>query len=103
MSFTLLLSLAIISTAGYAQRKHVAMPDEGYWVIESNVKTPKKSTVYFYTRSQQLIGQQEITGKKLNVTKKKVVKELNGMLFQSLTAWNQKETDKNASMMVKRD
>lgn len=103
MLFTLSLGFLIISSGTYAQRKRIAMPEEGYWVIVSNVKTPKKNTVYFYNPSKQLISQQEIIGKKLNVSKKRIVRELNGMLFQSLTAWNQKEADNNRSMMVKRN
>jgi len=103
MLFALSMVLAFISNDSYAQRKAVGMPDDGYWVIESNVKTPRQSTVYFYTRSQQLIGQQQFSGKKLNVSRRKVVKELNGLLYQSLVAWNKKEEDKNASMLAKKE
>ncbi len=97
------LMFVVFSSNIYARRKRIPMPDEGFWVIESNVKTPKKCTVYFYSNSQQLIGRQEFSGKKLNVSRKKVVKELNGLLFQALASSNFKQKDKNDSMFAKKE
>ena len=98
----LLLALAFINTT-FAQCKKEAMPEEGYWVIENNVKTPKHSIVYFYNRSGVMMYKQAVEGKKLNVARRKVVRQLNAVLFQSLTAWNNKSSDKNDDMIVKKN
>lgn len=52
------------------------------WVIESNVKTPKNHIIKFYNAQQELIYQEEIVGKKINVAKPRVVKMLNKVLVQ---------------------
>lgn len=51
------------------------------WVIESNVNTPKNSVVKFYNAKQDVIYQEEIKGKKLNVNRKSVRNRLNRVLF----------------------
>lgn len=44
---------------------------EPYWVIESNLKTPKKSIVYFYTAGHVLMYKENVDGRKLNAGNKK--------------------------------
>lgn len=47
------------------------------WVIESNTKTPKISAIKFYNAKQELIYQEMISGKNINVNRVKVLKKLN--------------------------
>lgn len=56
--------------------------DFANWVIESNVKTPKISTVKFYNAKQELIYEEVVEGKRLNVRRTKVKKKLNEILVQ---------------------
>jgi len=56
--------------------------DFANWVIESNVKTPKTSTVKFYNAKQELIYQEVIQGKRLNVRREKLKRKLNQILVQ---------------------
>jgi hypothetical protein len=93
--------LSSISINAHAQHKKIAMPDEGFWIIESNVKTPTQNTVYFYSNNRKCIGKQEMNGKKINVARRKVVKELNALLKLSLTAYHQRETKDNDTMLAK--
>ena len=84
---------------GYGQNgKKSCMPGEGYWVVESNVKTPKTATVWFYTPENILVFRQSFEGKKLKVTRPKTVKQLNAVLHQYITAWNQ-ELQKTAPLV----
>lgn len=91
MKKTFLLLLLFSTLATSAQDKKPAMPSEGFWVIENNVKTPKQSTVFFYNQDQTLIYKETISGKRLNVNRKKVVRRLNNALTQSLIAWNKEQ------------
>jgi hypothetical protein len=61
--------------------------DSGFWVVESNHKTPFKSTVYFYNNDQVLIYKEQINGIKLKINRKKTIRKLNKALEQSLAAW----------------
>jgi hypothetical protein len=57
---------------------------EGNWVIVSNVKTPKNSTVMFYNDKQELIYSEVITNKRLNIERKKVKLALNQVLEKAM-------------------
>ena len=63
----------------------------GFWVIENNIKTPRQSTVFFYNNDNILVYKETISGKRLNVKRKKVVRQLNGVLHQSLLAWHKEQ------------
>ncbi|RWU08555.1 hypothetical protein [Pedobacter chitinilyticus] len=75
--------LWLFATAASAQElAPTPKADFANWVIESNVKTPKISTVKFYNAKQELIYQEVVEGKRLNVRKEKVKKKLNEILVQ---------------------
>ena len=54
--------------------------DKGYWVIESNVKTPDKSLVRFYNADQQLIYTEKVSGVVLDCSKRKTLMKLKRVL-----------------------
>jgi len=86
----LILSLLLLtSLAAFAQNDNERK--EAFWVIENNVKSPKQSTVYFYTADQTLIYKETITGKKLKVNRPKTVRQLNTVLNQSVVAWQKEQ------------
>jgi hypothetical protein len=86
--FILSLVLIFTVTVLFAQHKKESMPANGFWVIESQVSRPESSTVYFYNSDQVLIYKEVILGKKLNVTRKRTVKQLNAVLAHAIIAWN---------------
>ncbi|MRX48161.1 hypothetical protein [Pedobacter puniceum] len=65
-----------------AQEKKVIK--EGNWVVVSNIKTPKNSTVMFYNDKQELIYSEVITNKRLNIERKKVKLALNQVLEKAI-------------------
>ena len=67
------------------------MPSEGYWVVETNINTPRESIVYFYTSNQEMIYKEAVSGKRINIKRKKTVNRLNAVLMQSITARNNRQ------------
>jgi hypothetical protein len=57
---------------------------EGNWVIVSNIKTPKNSTVMFYNDKQELIYSEVITNKRINIERKKIKLALNQVLKKAI-------------------
>ncbi|WP_293297116.1 hypothetical protein [Pedobacter sp. UBA4863] len=76
----LLMATTIATKAQKVQPTKTA--DFANWVIESNIKTPKISVIKFYNAQQELIYQEEIKNKRINVNKIKVQKQLNKILAQ---------------------
>jgi hypothetical protein len=83
-------------------KSKINFPDNGFWVMESNVKTPKTATIFFYNNNHDLVYKETINGKKLKVTKPKVQRQLNSVLDQALTAWKKEQVAKeNRQWVVK--
>lgn len=79
-------------TAG-AQEEETKAPapkwvsDQGYWVVESNKKTPKEATVFFYNNDHVLVYKEEIKGQKLKLTKKKTLLRLKSVLEEATASY----------------
>lgn len=83
-SYLLLLTLV---GAGQTTQPPRWVPKEGFWVVESNIHTPKQSTVFFYTNDGTLVYKEDITGQRLNLKHKALRIHLTSVLEQSLTSW----------------
>ena len=66
------------------------VPSKGYWVVESNIKTPRQHTVYFYNDNNELIYTEKLSGVKLNMKKNKVKMQLKQALEEALLTWEKK-------------
>lgn len=80
-----LIITVVLAFCGFniiAQEKTVIK--EGNWVVVSNIKTPKNSTVMFYNDKQELIYSEIITNKRLNIERKKVKLVLNQVLEKAI-------------------
>ena len=86
-SFFSLLLIVLFATAAQAQKTPKWVAEKGYWVLESNIKTPKSTTVYFYNDEGTMIYKEKVEGIRLNISRRKTQKELNLVLTQSLAAW----------------
>ena len=76
------------------------MCEKGYWVIQSNLKTPKNATIYFYTTRHELVYKEFISGKKINIEKIKTRKHLEEVLNQAVTAWQKEGIVKENQQLV---
>ena len=85
----------LFSTTIYAQSDE-PMPEtpkwlssKGYWVVESNKKTPKDATVYFYNNENMLVYKEEIKDQKLKLNRKKTLLRLKSALEEAVVAYEQ--------------
>ncbi|ALI97697.1 hypothetical protein [Rufibacter tibetensis] len=53
-----------------------------YWVVESNTRQKKTSIVRFYNKEHQLVYEEKVTGRKLDIRKPKNKKLLDNALQQ---------------------
>ena len=105
MKHVIFFALLLLSTASFAQQKDKTrcMPAHGFWVVESNVQSPKESVIFFYNKEGQCISREVVSGRRVNVKRKRVVRHLNDVLNQSLLAWKENATVKeNAFFLAKR-
>jgi hypothetical protein len=63
----------------------------GFWQIESNIHSPKNSIVYFYNEDKELMYKESITGRRININRKKIRNQLNTVLEQSLLSWEREK------------
>ncbi|HEV8283477.1 MAG TPA: hypothetical protein VGQ09_04165 [Chitinophagaceae bacterium] len=73
---------------------------KGYWTIESNIKTPKNSIIYFYNNENNLVYKEKIEGMKINLKRRKVLMHLKNVLEQSVIAWEKQHILKQDEMLV---
>lgn len=74
-----------LSTATFGQNRPADAPREGFWVVESQPKKP--CTAYFYTTANQLIYQESLSNKQLNIKRTSTRQRLNAVLDQALRQW----------------
>ncbi|MBD0367623.1 MAG: hypothetical protein M3342_02505 [Bacteroidota bacterium] len=92
VSFLLLSFLFVASVPAQSVHKSPKwMSNKGYWVVESNIQTPRSSIVYFYNNSNELIHKETVEGKRLNLNRKAVCKRLELVLVQSVSKWEKEQ------------
>jgi len=60
---------------------------KGYWMVESNIREPRHSCVYFYTNDDILVHKETIDGVKLSVSKTRTKMKLKKALEIVVDAW----------------
>ena len=82
-----------LSATAMAQQEEEKPPvpkwvsNQGYWVVESNKKTPKEATVFFYNTDHVLVYKEEIKGQKLKLNKKKTLVRLKAVLEEAVVSY----------------
>jgi hypothetical protein len=97
-------ALAAFSVTCSAQQEKEYTPKwvspNGYWVVESNIKTPLISIVYFYNNDNQLIYKEKLDGVRINIKKRKTLMDLRKILEASVVAWNAKQSPGENRLLV---
>ena len=75
--------------------------ENGYWVIEGNIHSPKSNTLYCYNNEDSLIYTEKIEGVKINTRRRATLKRLNKLLDRSLIAWNSSKLKNEDHTLVK--
>jgi hypothetical protein len=103
------LSLVSMGTFGQlAASKNEGKPkfprwvsDKGYWVIESNITSPRDHIIRFYNTDNVLVYKETLADVKLNAEKTKVKMKLKKILESSVVAWEKRKQDKEEMDLVK--
>ncbi|WP_460669702.1 hypothetical protein [Larkinella ripae] len=74
-----------LSVATFGQNRKTNTARSGFWVVESQPK--KQCTVYFYTDDNQLVYQEVLAKKQLNIKRATTRESLNTVLEQALRQW----------------
>ena len=95
---TVIFAQAETQTTSYSTPKWVSK--QGYWVVESNLKTPKTSTIYFYNNNNVMVYKENVNGITINLKKRSVKMGLKKVLEQSVLAYNEKQKVAENEMLV---
>jgi hypothetical protein len=74
--------------------------DKGWWVVESNIHTPKQHIVYFYNKDGVLVYKEKIEGLRLNAARRNVKIQLKQVLETSVLAWEKQHQPKENEALV---
>ena len=111
----ILAALILLSAGLFAQlntvKKQKGKPkvpawvsETGYWVVETNISSPKNHVISFYTNDNILMYKETLKDVKLNPEKRAVKMKLKKALETSVVAWYQKTKnsfDSNDQSFVK--
>jgi hypothetical protein len=89
------LSFASFGAMAQAEKQLTAprwVPDNGYWVLESNIHQPLDHVIRFYNNDNTLIYTETVTGMRINPKKKKVKMKLKKALESALISWEKNKT-----------
>jgi hypothetical protein len=88
-------SLTAISATTHSQEPKPVIPkwhsEKGYWVLESNINEPLTHTVRFYTNENILVYKEEISGVRLDPSRRKIKMKLKNVLETAIEAWSLKK------------
>jgi hypothetical protein len=69
-----MICLAVFSGFAMAGNgKKTVVSEKGYWVIESNICTPRESRVHYYNNRHQLVHTETISGRKMKIENRKTL------------------------------
>lgn len=106
-SLIMLVFCIMATLASFAQEPAESTPkprwisDKGYWIIESNLKTPKTAIIHFYNNDNTKIYSEKVEGVELNIKKRKTLMMLKKALDESLVAFEATKHAKQDSDLVK--
>lgn len=88
---TLAIALCLLTTLTFSVQAQTAKrpepPTLGTWVVESNVRTKAPVVVKFYNESNELIYEETLTQKRLDIKKPKVAASLNRAMERAFVHW----------------
>jgi hypothetical protein len=87
-----LIAVLLFQAGTFAQSKGSpeGVSEKGWWVIESNVHTPKNNIIYFYNNEGVLVYKEKIEGIRINPSRKTTRLQLKQVLESAVVTWEQK-------------
>ena len=111
LKFIVLLAALLSAALGsIAQEEEQPVPqqiprwisDKGYWVVESNLKTPLNSIIHFYNNDNILVYREKVEGVRINLNRNRTKMRLKKILEQSIIAWERDHQPKQNEQWVAR-
>ena len=87
--FVIIITTSCVYSQDKTKKTVPWVSDKGYWVAESNIKTPMNHTIRFYTNDNQLIHTEKISGVKLNFDKRKTKMKMKNALEETILLYTQ--------------
>lgn len=110
-SWIIIAALSLVSMGTFGQlatSKNMGKPkfprwvsDKGYWVVESNINSPRDHIIRFYNTNNVLVYKETLAGVKLNAEKTKVKMKLKKILESSVVTWEKKKQGNEEMALVK--
>lgn len=88
LTWIIQLAGAMILSATGAESQGMKDRAAAYWVIEGNINTRDYTLIHYYNDKDELVGEERLEGRLLDITKKRNVKFLN----MKLRAWARPDT-----------
>jgi hypothetical protein len=103
----LIVSCIIMQAPAFSQHTQRMPPswvsDKGWWVVESNIHSPKQHIVYFYNNDGVLVYKEKLEGIRLKPQKEATKMQLKEVLEALVLAWEKQHVLKeNESLVVNR-
>lgn len=110
LNITAALLLSFGSVAVFAQQEeeeaYIALtpkwvPAKGYWVVETNTKTPGITTLYFYNDNNLLVYKEKMEGVRVNINKRRIKNQLKKILEGTLALYETRKISGEDEMLAK--
>jgi hypothetical protein len=100
-NFLIVIAFVMTAIAGMAQEKKPRwLSDKGWWVIESNIHTPRQHIIHFYNLDGVEVYKEQLDGIKFKPDRAKTKMHLKQVLESSVTAWEQHHTPRQNEALV---
>lgn len=99
----LTILFVFIVAGAYSQKngkKTNWVSEKGFWMVESNVKTPRSSTIYFFNNDKVLVYKEKVEGVRVKINRPRVRMSLKKILEVSVVAWEQHPVSRENSLLV---
>jgi len=75
--------------------------DKGYWVVESNINSPRNHIIRFYNADNILVYKETLAGIKLNPERTRIKMKLKKVLESSVVNWETVKKSNEEMALVK--
>jgi hypothetical protein len=103
-NFLLVIAFIMTAMASVAQQPKPSPPrwlsEKGWWVIETNIHTPRKHLIHFYNQDGVEVYKEQLDGIKLNAKRTKTKMQLKQVLEASVIAWEEQHMPRQNEALV---
>lgn len=100
LPLVILFFLSSFTSSAQSKSKAKSISSKGYWVVESNIKTPKTNSIYFYNNENTMVYHEKVDGIKLNINRRKTLLKLKSVLDQAVMAWERGERENTSGALI---